>query len=526
MKRGIAILFAALLAAAAEHAAGGSEAVEGMVALRHPGISGTPAGPGERIGESNATEPQYRWIEGDHAGRELVRLINSIRNDQTLLCKEELDLESLKEALADMAREPSAIHKDRVERLAERLHRRYSLIRSRGCFAPQEFMSEEEMRFTRPKAAGEGFDHPVLERLREALWRYRAIAAKGGWERIEPKDTAYIRPQKSYPEIPAVKRRLAMEGYYNGPLDQNLTYDKELELAVREFQRRHGLKPDGVIGPRTLRAMNESVESKIRKILLNMERFRWIMGEDDYFVLVNIPGFFLEVYENNDTVFRSKVVVGRKKRPTPIMRHAISYAVLNPYWRAPKTIIKEDILPYLQEGDFERIERKGIVAATDYKGRNIVPLYEVNWSDYTEPDEIPYFFMQTPGSRNVLGRIKLIFPNKFDVYLHDTNNKRVFGYRYRALSSGCIRVEKPLELFHLLKSRESNITRQEIFDIIATNETTKIRFRRKVPIYLAYLTVYVDSGGGVYFYRDLYGYDKRFLPLLQKRALTKVVEVK
>ena len=458
--------------------------------------------------------PTYRWIEGDQPSMELLGLIDAVENDKTLLCKEALGVQRLKEAMVQLTQQPTKANKDRVERLADRLQSRYDEVRTKGCFAPQEFMSEEEMRFKR-SVPNPGFTHPVMERLREALERYMAIAQEGGWEPVRLKDVAFIRPKKRYSEIPAIKRRLAIEGYYHGPLDQNLTYDNELELAVREFQRHHGLKVDGVIGPRTIRAMNESVESKIRKILINMERFRWIMGEDEYFVLVNIPGFFLDVYDHNGTIFHSKVVVGRKKRPTPIMRHAIAYAVLNPYWRAPKTIIKEDILPYLQQGNFERIERKGIIAAKDYKGRKVVDFRDVNWSEYEEPDKIPFYFMQTPGPHNFLGRIKLIFPNKFDVYLHDTSNKRIFNYRYRALSSGCIRVQKPIKLFHLLRSKESDITYKEIFDIIATKETKKIRFGHKVPIYLAYLTVYVDDGGEVYFYRDLYGYDKRFAPLLK-----------
>jgi len=285
-----------------------------------------------------------------------------------------------------------------------------------------------------------------------------------------------------------------------------------------EFQRHHGLKSDGVIGPTTIDAMNVSVEEKIEKILLNLERFRWFLQEDPYFVFVDIPGFFLQVYEKGEPIFKCKVVVGRKQRPTPLMRDRIAYTVFNPYWRAPQTIIAEDILPQLKKGKFDKLEAEGIIASTDYYGKEVVDFEDVDWSLY-DAKSLPFYFLQEPGPNNFLGYLKLIFPNRFDVYLHDTNHRNLFKYTYRALSSGCVRLEKPIELFHLLKSKEFEMTYRDIFDIIYSKKTKKIDFEEKIPIYLSYLSVYADRSGKVYFYDDIYGYDRRMEEILGKKYL-------
>ncbi len=470
-------------------------------------------------GENNETNSSslqtFKWIKEDRPNRHLATLLRAIDSDVTLLCKDRLEIDALKSAIVSMRKVPIVENKLEVERLADGVLRKYIYLKNHGCYYPGRFLTKDEYARPGKKPETKIVVNPVLQNLEKAFYKYRKLKLAGGWKKIVVKDELYLRPGKSYPEIPAIKERLKAEGYYDKPLDDNTTYDAYTQAAVIDFQRHHGLKPDGVIGPATIDAMNVSVDEKLEKILINIERFRWFMQDDDFFVFVNIPGFFLKVFDNGRQIFESKVVVGRKKRPTPLMRDEIAYAVLNPYWRAPKTIVREDILPYLKRGDFEHLRKKGIMASTDYMGREIVNFEDVDWSQYNE-ETVPFYFFQTSGPHNFLGYLKLIFPNRFDVYLHDTNHRNLFKYNYRALSSGCVRVQKPIELFHLLKKRESNITCRDIFDIIWSKRTKKIGFKEKIPVYLSYLTVYMDENGEVYFYNDVYGYDKRMKRVLKR----------
>ncbi len=467
--------------------------------------------------EPSVLTPQksYRWFDGDTIRGTLDRLLRNVEEDETLLCKEKLPYRHLKELVENYRVTHDAALKESIEYEANKLESMYQDIKSKGCYEPQQFLEDN---YIPPKkeTSSDIANNPVLNRLYDALQKYRAIEAQGGWQHIEVKDIPYLRPGHRYDILPEIKKRLKIEGYY--PYEDNSTrYDAKFTRAVREFQKHHALKSDGVIGPATLDKLNIPVEEKIRKILINIERARWFLRNDDYFVFVDIPGFFMQVYDHGKPIFYSRVVVGRKKRPSPQMRNTISYAVLNPYWRAPKTIIQKDIWPKLQKGDFDALRASGIVAAKDYKGEKIVEYEEVDWSQYSE-DRLPFIFLQKPGPHNFLGYVKFMFPNRFDVYLHDTNHKNLFRYRYRALSSGCIRVEKPLELFHLFRNhmRRYKTTYRDILELLADGRTKIIRFRPIIPVYLLYLTVYEDDKGHVFFFRDIYDMDKNMLSGLQK----------
>ncbi len=464
--------------------------------------------------EENSTK-NYRWFDDGNLNRNFKVFYKTVKKDNTLLCKERLDITKLESLMEELPSNPDK--KEEIENLATKMLFKYIDIRNSGCYSPQRFFTKEE--FLRPSAKDykKIVTNPILDRLEFALNRYKKIKRSGGWQKITAKDTPYLYPGKVYEEIPAIKERLYMEGYYHGVLDENGTFTSDLKKSVIDFQLHHGLKPDGVIGPLTLEAMNVSVDDKIKKILINIERFRWFLDENDFFVFVDIPGFFLEVVDKNGSIFDSKVVVGRKSRPTPMMRHNISYAVLNPYWRAPKTIIKEDILPKLKKGNFERLKRQGIIASTDIYGKNRVNFEDIEW-EYFDENSLPFYFLQKPGPHNFLGYLKLMFPNRFDVYLHDTNHRDLFKYTFRALSSGCIRMEKPLELFHLLINKNRKLTYRDIFDIIWRQKTKKIGFKKKIPVYLIYMTTYVDEKRECYFYRDIYGYDKRMMKKIRWRS--------
>jgi murein L,D-transpeptidase YcbB/YkuD len=197
------------------------------------------------------------------------------------------------------------------------------------------------------------------------------------------------------------------------------------------------------------------------------------------------------------------------------MRHRIAYAVINPYWRAPRTIVKEDIIPRLKRGEFEYLCKKGIIAALDRMGVERVDLEEVDIDSYEDPLASPYIFLQEPGPKNVLGRVKFIFPNPYAVYLHDTNRPYLFERHYRALSSGCVRVKNPVKFFGALLDGERE-KEKEIFDIIKSGERRVYYFRPRPPIYLAYLTVYAKDGKKCSFYPDIYGYDRRMIGIFRE----------
>ena len=449
---------------------------------------------------------QYIWFKNGTLTKKLATLIKTIQNDKTILCKERLA--PLMSYLRSSMDRLDVSKKDDIEKAATKLQISYLDIRNNGCFSPSTFFDEDYLPPKRKK-----YDHilqsPILDMLYGILKKYQTIVDKGGWGEIEidSGNYAYLLPGKSYDEIVDIRWRLHKEGYYKGDDLTSSLYDSELEQAVKEFQTTHFIKADGIIGPATISAMNESAESIVEKVLFNIERLRWYLQEDKKYVFVNIPEFKLWLYDQNGSIFQSKVIVGRKSRPTPLMRNLISYAVLNPYWRAPKTIIEQDILPKLKAGKYEELEKEGIIVSLDRYGNQVLPYDAIDWN-YYEDGNIPIVFLQKPGPKNFLGFVKLMFPNRFDVYLHDTDARRLFKYDYRALSSGCVRVQKPIELF---KRVQGKLTYREIFEKLWDGTTKKIAIWPKVPVYLQYVTIVKKEDGKIYFLPDIYSIDKKML---------------
>ncbi|BCD60535.1 MULTISPECIES: murein L,D-transpeptidase [unclassified Nitratiruptor] len=452
---------------------------------------------------------QSVWFYDNGAEKEeLYTLMQQIKNDNTLLCKDRLNkpLQKLERLLRTYRVDANEVLKKDIEKLAYTLQLQYLYVRNNGCYRPEMILQDH---YLPPKK--KLYDHilrnPYLEMQYDILNKYESIKKRGGWGVIILSNNyAYLLPGKKYDEVIQLRWRLIQEGYLKD--DNNLAntlYDENLKSAVEAFQKRHFLKPDGIVGPATLKALNESVESIIEKILINIERLRWYLQEDKEYVFVNIPQFRLFLWHDGDMVFDSKVIVGRKERPTPLMRQKISYAVLNPYWRAPKTIIAEDILPKLKVGKFEELEKEGIIASLDRYANETIPFDSIDWNAI-DLSTFPIVFLQKPGPKNFLGFVKLMFPNKYDVYLHDTNARDLFRYSYRALSSGCVRVEKPIELFHLV---EGTLSYREIFDRLWDHQTKKVRIRPKFPVYLMYMTIMKEDDGNIYFYPDIYQLDRK-----------------
>ncbi|RQD74287.1 MAG: murein L,D-transpeptidase, partial [Halanaerobium sp. MSAO_Bac5] len=279
--------------------------------------------------------------------------------------------------------------------------------------------------------------------------------------------------------------------------------------AVREFQVNHGLNDDGIVGPKTIEALNIPYDKRVQQIIINMERWRWLPRDlGDKYIYVNISDYSLNVYENNNIIMDMKTIVGNEQRKTPVFSDRIRYLVFNPYWYVPKSIAVEDILPSIQE-DIAYLEENNysVFAYNSNNTLSRVEAEEINWQEIDE-DNFDFLIRQDPGDNNSLGRVKFMFPNRFSVYLHDTPSRYLFDETERGFSSGCIRIEKPIELaLYLLKDQEE-WDRESIEEIMQIDNEETIYLNEPFPIYLQYNTAWVDNIGNLNFRKDIYDRDK------------------
>jgi murein L,D-transpeptidase YcbB/YkuD len=346
--------------------------------------------------------------------------------------------------------------------------------------------------------------------LKAALARYREIAANGGWHEVESGPA--LKSGMTDPRLPEVRARLRVTDDLTAPdpPDPSL-FDADLKRAVEAFQHRHGLAADGVIGPSTLAAMNQPVARRIDQIRVNLERARWVQRDlPPDFVLVNIAGFRAYLVRGGRVTWSARVQVGKTYRETPVFRDEIEYIVFNPTWTVPPGILREDIIPQART-DPDIIGRKGL-RVLDQEGREVDP-QAVSWS----AAGFPYVLRQDPGPDNALGQVKLMFPNEHLVYLHDTPNKALFDRPQRTASSGCIRVERPLELTELVLSGNQGWNRTRIDQVIASNQTKRVDLDRPIPVLILYWTAEVAEDGRVAFRDDVYGRDAPVLRALDQK---------
>ncbi|WP_281636275.1 L,D-transpeptidase family protein [Flavobacterium marginilacus] len=310
-------------------------------------------------------------------------------------------------------------------------------------------------------------------------------------EKIEPKTTN--------PAIVAVKKKLL----YWKDLESNDSitsyYDSETVEALKKFQTRHGLISDGVIGKSTVTALNFTKDERKHQIIANLERWRWYSKPfAPNYVLINIPNYSLTVVENQNTTMSKRIVVGKSKRKTPVLTSVLQTVVFNPTWTVPPTILKEDLIPELIQNR-NALKNKGI-GIYDSKNNEIDP---VKW-DSSRPRG--YRYVQKPGYYNALGVVKINFPNRYSVYLHDTNHRNLFERNDRSLSSGCVRIEKPLEFAQLLLDNPKKYSAEKIDSIVATKETLFLGIKKRYAIYQWYWTAWCEDGKLI-FRNDIYNLD-------------------
>jgi murein L,D-transpeptidase YcbB/YkuD len=378
-------------------------------------------------------------------------------------------------------------------------------------------------RFRQALAAGEieeSFErarpqHPWYQRGRKRLKEYRALEAAGGWSAISSGPT--MQPGTSDPRVPALRYRLTVSKDLEGTLDAptppyDTLYDPALEAAAKRFQQRHGLTPDGAIGPGTLQALNVPVSARIDQIRVNLERSRWVLHElHGNFVLVDVAGFYVSYFRDDEPVWTSKVIVGRPYRETPIFKSMITYVVFNPTWTIPAGILVNDKLPVIKRDP--GYLRRNNIRVIDSSGREVDPR-SVNWNRYGAGRLPPYQLRQDPGDDNALGLVKIMFPNQYSVYLHDTPSKSLFDKDERTFSSGCIRVQKAFELAELVLDDPSRWNQATMAEVVAAKTMKTVNLAKPVPVLLLYWTAQPTPDGQVLFRNDIYGRDPPTLAAL------------
>ena len=352
-----------------------------------------------------------------------------------------------------------------------------------------------------------------FKELKEYLAKYIDIRNSGKWKKLGGYHGQIQRGDIS-PLIPAVRNNLGLVGDLNGcdALDGSDEFDDCLVKGVKRFQLRNGAKATGKIDKKTYNMLKRSLSDRIKYIRLNLDKIkRFRRKTRDVRMELNIPSFRLNVLDGNELVDTIRVVVGKPDHPTPVFGNSVQYIVVNPWWKIPDSIVKNEMLKHLIKDPYY-YERQGKVMhkTWDPDSERLDP-GKVKWAKYKDKKYIPYRFMQVPSNKNALGKIKFMFPNNFSVYIHDTPSKSLFFKNYRAYSHGCMRIQKPRELLKVFAMYNPNINVDEIMDQLKTTKNSTINLDRSMPIDITYLTAFVDAYGNMNFRKDVYGYDKLLL---------------
>ncbi|MCH9643778.1 MAG: L,D-transpeptidase family protein [Gammaproteobacteria bacterium] len=343
----------------------------------------------------------------------------------------------------------------------------------------------------------------TAKRIFSALPRYRKLAHES-WPPLYFEAPIKVGMQEA--EVPRLRRRLILLGDMQATegVDRGDTYTRQLSLAVGRFQWRHGLKPDGVLGEKTLRALNVTPAQRLHQLEASMDRWaQFPEGEGSRYIRVNVANYRLAVVEEGRKVMDMRVVVGRPSRETPELYSKVETIVFNPKWNVPVSIARKDIIPKILN-DPNYLEEHNIEVVTGWgKNAERIDPYTINW-EAARRNGFPYRFTQRPGDNNALGRIKFLFDNEHDVYLHDTPNRELFDEVGRAFSSGCIRVAKPYRLVEYLIKNNDELGYDKLNTMLSSREIKYIKIKNPVPIYITYITAWVDKSGKAHFREDIY----------------------
>lgn len=393
---------------------------------------------------------------------------------------------------------PSRVDKDIVRKVPYRARQSYltALVKSSpsGFFKALIPSSDEYKRLLK-----------VKEDLLQAY-------ARGGWG---PKiSTSKLSPGSQGKSVVALRNRLIAQGYLGRTNTQ--TYDANIQKAVQLFQLDHGLSADGVAGPATLGEMNKTVEQRLASVIVAMERERWInKPKGQRHIWVNLADFSAKIVDRGRVTFRTRAVIGsdKDKQRSPEFSDVMEHMVINPTWNVPRSIVVDEYLPMLKKNP----NAVGFLDILNNKGQ-IVGRGNIDFSQYTEKT-FPFAMRQPPSTKNALGLVKFMFPNKYNIYLHDTPAKSLFNRETRAFSHGCIRLHQPFEFAYELLSKQTSNPKGVFHSALDSKKETYINLKQQVPVHLIYRTAITKVDGGVEFRRDIYGRDARIFSALQKAGV-------
>jgi len=338
------------------------------------------------------------------------------------------------------------------------------------------------------------------------------MLGKGGWG---PKVGAKsLKPGQAGNSVVALRNRLVAMGFLGR--SSATSYDQKMVNAVKQFQSAHGLSADGVAGPGTLSQVNQSMEQRLTSVVVAMERERWInrpLGKRH--VWVNLTDFSASIMDGGRVTFQTRSVIGAqdKDRRSPEFSDVMEFMVINPSWYVPRSITTKEYLPLLQKN------RNAVshLEIRDNKGR-AVKRSNIDFNKFNEKT-FPYSMRQPPSRGNALGLVKFMFPNKYNIYLHDTPAKKLFSREVRAFSHGCIRLNDPFDFAYALLAKQSNDPVGFFQAKLKTNKEARVNLREPVPVHIVYRTAFVNAGGRLNFRRDIYGRDAKIWKALKREGV-------
>lgn len=323
--------------------------------------------------------------------------------------------------------------------------------------------------------------------LKDQLSRYITIAKNGGWPQINNIKKP-LKPKSHSPEIVMIKKRLEITGDMPGN-DTSQVFNDTLEIAIKNFQARHGFNETGIISDSLIKEMNVPVTQRVEQLLMNMDRMRWLANNPTgNLIVVNIPEFVMHVYEGKQKAFDIDVVVGKEGHNTMMFNGDLNQVVFSPYWNVPPSIVVKEILPEIEKN-------------SNYLAKENM---EITGND----DGIPVI-RQKPGEKNALGKVKFLFPNSFNIYFHDTPVKSLFNKDKRAYSHGCIRVREPEKLANYVLRNQPEWTSEKINEAMNSGDEKYVKVKNPIPVVITYYTAWVDENSRLNFREDIYGHDQR-----------------
>lgn len=328
--------------------------------------------------------------------------------------------------------------------------------------------------------------------LEEAVQNYSKLKTKDPWVTIAFDERSFLKTSDRSPVIKEIRNRLELLGDFRG-LGNSEVYNQRLENAVKRFQSRHGLEENGVINKTLIKALNVPLDARIQQLKANMERIsKEVIQREGKWIVANIPEYKLHIFEDGDEVLSMDIVVGKTTNKTVIFSDEMEQIVFSPYWNIPESIVKNEILPAISKNPRYLKNNQMEIVGTE----NGFPKIR-----------------QKPGPKNSLGKVKFLFPNKYNIYFHDTPAKSLFEKKTRAFSHGCIRLSQPFELAKYLLKDDPQWTDEAIQNAMNSGTEKWVSLSEKIPVSISYYTAWVDSSGDVHFRDDIYGHDKNIVLL-------------